>query len=439
MKRLALACVCLIPLTSIRYRGLSATLESEYLLTSESSPIVASDADWPWWRGPYLDGKSRDRAAPTKWSRTENVVWKASVPGRGHASPIVLGKRVFLSTADEQTLKQLILAFDRKTGKELWSTVAHEGGFMAKHGKNSHASATPACDGERVYSVFINRGGLHVTATDLEGKIAWQTEAGSFGSEHGYGSSPVLYKSLVIVLGDNRPRCFVAALDRATGKVVWRTDRKTTGKHGSYATPIVARVAGKPQLLVSGMESTTSYDPATGKQIGACFGPAEVTACTPAFNDQLVFSSGGYPEKELLAIRANGTGDITRSHVAWRTGKGVTYVPSPLFHAGRLYVVSDDGVTTCFEAASGKQVWQGRLSGNFSASPVLAGNLLYVTNEAGKTYVFKTGPKFEIVAQNDLGDGGFASPAICGGQIFLRTEHALYCVGKPAAQTESSE
>jgi outer membrane protein assembly factor BamB len=346
---------------------------------------------------------------------------------------------VILTTADEQAQKQLILAFDRTTGKELWKTVAHNGGFMAKHGKNSHASATPACDGERAYSVFINRNGLHVTATDLDGKIAWQTEAGTFGSEHGYGSSPVLYKSLVIVLGDNMKSSFIAALDRQTGKVVWRTDRKTTGQHGSYATPIVARVAGKPQLLVSGMESTTSYAPETGKQIWTCFGPAEVTANTPAFSDQLVFSSGGYPEKELLAIRANGTGNVTRSHVAWRTGKGVTYVPSPIYHAGLLYVVSDDGVTTCFDGKTGKENWKGRLQGNFSSSPVLAGNLLYVTNEAGKTYVFKTGPKFEVVAQNDLGDGGFASPSICGGQIFLRTERTLYCVGKPAAQTESSE
>lgn len=439
MNRLALACICLTALAWTGYREPPASVKGEVALTNETPPIVVSDADWPWWRGPDLDGKSRDRAAPTTWSRTENVAWKTDVPGRGHASPIVVGSQIFLTTADEQGQKQLILAFDRKTGKELWSTVAHEGGFMAKHGKNSHASATPACDGERVYSVFINRTGLHVTATDLDGKIAWQTEAGSFGSEHGYGSSPVLYKSLVIVLGDNRTSCFVAALDRQTGKVVWRTDRKTTGKHGSYATPIVARVAGKQQLLISGMESTTSYDPGTGKQVWTCFGPAEVTACTPAFSDQLVFSSGGYPEKELLAIRANGTGDITRSHVAWRTGKGVTYVPSPIYHAGLLYVVSDDGVTTCFDGKTGKENWKGRLQGNFSSSPVLAGNLLYVTNEAGKTYVFKAGPKFEIVAQNDLGNSGFATPAICGGQIFLRTEHALYCVGKPAAQSESSE
>ncbi len=397
------------------------------------SPLVPDKNDWPWWRGAGADGRSHGDNVPTRWSATENIAWRTAVPGRGHASPIVWGDRVYLASADEQAEKQLLLAFDRNTGDQIWNREVHQGEFMAKHGKNSHASATPACDGERIYSVFVNHSALNVTATDLDGKQVWQTNAGTFGSEHGYGSSPVLHKSLVIVLGDNLQRCFVAALDRSTGRVVWRTDRKTTGRHGSYATPIVAEVAGKPQLLVSGMHSTSSYNPETGKLIWTCSGPAEVTACTLAFNDRLVFSSGGYPEKELLAIRANGRGDISKSHVVWRTGKGVTYVPSPICHKGKLYVVGDNGVTTCFEAETGKQVWQGRLEGNFSASPVCAGDLIFVTNEAGKTYVFRAGSKFEIVAQNDLGGGGFASPAICGGQIFLRSEQQLFCIGKPDA------
>lgn len=394
----------------------------------DSAP-AADKTDWPCWRGPNLDGKSADKAVPLKWSKTENVVWRADVPGRGHSSPIVVGERVFLTTADPQRQQQAVLAFDRATGKSLWSTVAHQGGFMPMHGKNSQASATSACDGERVFSVFINGGLLRVTATDLDGMILWQQDAGKFGSEHGYGSSPVIHGSNVIVLGDNMTGSFIAALNRETGKVAWRTDRKTTGKHGSYATPIVATFGGKPQLLVSGMESTSSYHPDTGKLIWSVAGPAEVTACTPAFSDKLVFSSGGYPEKALLAIRPNGSGDVTRSHVAWRAAKGVTYVPSPLFHAGKLYVVSDDSIASCFDAATGKQLWQERLDGGFSSSPVLAGDHLFVTNEAGKTFVLKTGSKFEVTAQNDLGDGGFATPAVCGGQIFLRTGTSLYCIG----------
>jgi outer membrane protein assembly factor BamB len=406
-------------------------------LTGTAAGLLAADGakpspnDWPWWRGPSGDGVSTDTRVVTEWSKTKNVVWKTAVPGRGHSSPVLWGARVFLTTADEGSQTQSVLALDRNTGKTLWTTVAHKGGLMNKHGKNSHASATSACDGERVYSVFINSDALHVTATSLDGKILWQSSPGPFRSEHGYGSSPVLYKSLVIVNGDNLSGCFIAALDRKTGKQVWKTPRKTTGRHGSYATPIVAKVAGRTQLLLHGMETMSSYDPDTGKLLWSCAGPTEVTACTVAFNDKLVFASGGYPDKEILAIRPDGSGDVTKTHVAWRSRKGVTYVPSPLYHDGHLYVVNDGGVTSCFAADTGDQVWQERLEGSFSASPVLAGGNFYVTNEAGRTFVFKAGPKFQLIAQNDLADGGFATPAIVGGQIFLRTEHNLLCIGQP--------
>jgi outer membrane protein assembly factor BamB len=394
-----------------------------------SSPQAAA-ADWPWWRGPAHNGKSRDLQVVTTWGPRDNVVWKTKVPGRGHSSPIICGEHVFLTTADEQVQKQLLLSFDRKTGKSLWSTMVHEGGFLRKYPKNSHASATPACDGVRVYSAFINRDGLYITAASLRGKILWQKKAGDFRSEHGYGSSPVFYKSLVIVNGDNLKGSFIAALDRQTGKVAWRTERKTTGRHGSYATPVVATLSGKPQLIQTGMGEVTSYDPATGKLIWSCEGPAEVTACTAACSDRLVFATGGYPEKELLAIRADGKGDVTNTHIAWRTGKGVTYVPSPLYHDGCLFVVNDGGVATCFQGKTGRQIWAGRLGGGFSSSPVLVGGLLYASNETGRTFVLKTGRKFEVVARNDLDGRILATPAVCGGRIFLRTESSLYCLGR---------
>ncbi len=399
------------------------------------APIAAPKSaagDWPWWRGPALDGTSADRGVVTKWSATDNVVWRVKVPGRGHSSPIVCGDRVFLTAAADAPPRQLVLALDRKSGKQAWSSPAHEAPFARKNPKNSHASATPACDGERIYSVFLNRDGLFVTAMSLDGKTAWQVKAGAFSSEHGYGSSPVLYKSLVIVNGDSLKGCFVAALDRRTGKQVWRTERKTTGRHGSYATPVVAKLAGKPQLILMGMGEVSSYDPDSGKRLWWCAGPAEVTACTPALSDTVVFATGGYPEKEVLAIRADGSGDVTKSHVAWRSRKVVAYVPSPIYHDGHLYVVSDGGVAGCFEAKTGKQLWQDRLQGAFTASPVLAGGLLYATSEAGKTFLFKAGPKFEVVATNDLGERALATPAICGGQVFLRTDKHLYCLGRPA-------
>jgi len=394
----------------------------------------AAPGDWPWWRGPMMDGTNPEPLSVTQWSASENVLWKTPLPGRGHSSPIICGSHVFLTTAEEETQKQLLLAFDRRTGKLLWTTVIHEGGFSRKHQKNSHASATPAYDGDKVYSVFLNSDALHVTATNLDGKILWQTRAGAFQPEHGYGSSPVLYGSLVIINGDSLKGCFLAALDRATGKVVWRTERKTTGVNGSYGTPVVSRVVGKPQLLLSGMGEVSGYDPETGKRLWWCTGPADITGSTVAFSDDLAFASGGYPRQEVLAVRADGTGDVTPNHVVWSTRKGVAYVPSPLYHDGYLYVQADSGMATCWEAATGKQIWQERLEGGFTASPVLAGELMYVTNEAGRTYVLQAGPKFKQVAVNNLKEGIMATLVPCGGQLFLRSDHHLYCIGKPEAK-----
>lgn len=392
-------------------------------------PEVAP-ADWPWWRGPTLDGKSRDRSAPTRWSTNENVAWKAPVPGRGHSSPVLWGDRVFLTTADESAQTQRVLAFDRRTGKALWDAVAHTGGFEKRHEKNSHASATLTCDGHRVYAAFVNSEVLHVTALDLDGKLVWQKAAGPFASQHGYGSSPVFHKKTVIVLADSLKGSFLASLDRATGEVVWKVDRPVTGRNGNYASPVVADLAGKPQLIVQGTRVTTGYDPDTGNVQWTCDGPAEVTGCTPAWDEKHVFATGGFPEKEIIAIRADGAGDVTKTHVAWRSKKGVAYVPSPLHHAGRLYVVSDTGVITSFDAATGREVWSERLGGAFTSSPVLVGELLYVTSEQGKTHVLRTGDKFEQVAVNDLGEGVLATPAVAGGRIYLRTAGTLYCLGR---------
>jgi len=340
---------------------------------------------------------------------------------------------VFLTTADEEARTQSLLAFDRATGALLWQTVAHTGPLPRKNPKNGHASATPACDADRVYVAFVTTDGLRVTAVDHVGKVAWQAEAGPYTSEHGYGASPVLYRRLVIVLSDSLKDNYVAALDRDTGKVVWRTARRATGRHGSYGTPVVATLGGRPRLIVSGTGATTAYDPDTGAEVWTCRGPAEVTGCTPAFSDSLVFASGGFPEKELLAIRPGGRGDVSSSHVAWRAARGVTYVPSPLYHVGLLYVVDDTGIATCFDAATGKPVWRERLEGAFTSSPVLAGGRVYVTSEAGRTFVLKAGRDYEQISANDLGEPTLATPAVAGGQLFLRTAKALYCIGGPRA------
>ena len=399
------------------------------LFLSNEAP-AADAANWPAWRGPHGNGHGDGQAVPLRWDKSQNVLWKAEVPGRGHSSPVVFGDRIFLTTADEGAKTQSILAYDRRRGDQIWQTIAHRDGFMRNHQKNSHASATPACDGERVYSVFINGTGLHVTATDLDGNIVWQREAGKFVSEHGYGSSPVLYESVVIVNGESLEKSFITALDRETGETVWRTPTKTTGNHGGFGTPIVRRLAGKDQLLLMGIENTSSYNPRDGKPIWTCKGPAEVNAGTVVTHGDLVIASGGYPEKEILGIRADGTGDVTESHVVWRKSNGMTYVPTALVNDGHLFIVNDQGVASCLDVASGRRIWQERLRGNFSASPTLAAGYLFVPNEAGMTYVLRASSAFDVVAENDLGDGGFATPSICDSQIFLRTNHALYCIAE---------
>ena len=219
-------------------------------------------------------------------------------------------------------------------------------------------------------------------------------------------------------------------MDSATGDIKWKTNRPTTGRHGSYGTPLVAAIAGRAQLIVAGMSSTTSYNPDTGNQLWTCNGPAEVTGCTPAADDAHVFSSGGFPEKEILAIRADGTGDVTNSHVVWRARRGAAYVPSPVYYEGHLYVIDDDGAASCLSAADGKVMWQERLTGNFSSSPVIAGGYLFVTNEDAQTYVLSAGPEFKVVANSVLPSGAMATPAVSGGCLYLRTNEALYCIGQ---------
>lgn len=398
--------------------------------SDDLAPAAPAADDWPWWRGPTLDGKSAGGHPPVTWSENENVVWRTEVPGRGHASPIVWQERLFLATADEDAQSQSLVSFDRATGKLLWNKVIHQGGLMHRHHKNSSASATPAADGRHVYTAFINRAGLWVTATDFEGEAVWQTQAGPFASQHGYGASPVLYKSLVIVAGDNAGPGYLAALERRTGRIVWRVGRTD---QPSYSTPIVGQVAGRPQLLLSGASTVSSYDPDTGRRLWYCRGPTQVTASTMAFGGDLVYASGGYPDMELLAIRADGSDDVSDTHIVWRTGEGVTYVPSPLMDDGRLYVVNDQGIASCFDARTGELVWKQRLGGNFSASPVLAGGNVYASDEEGTTVVFKAGAKYEFVAKNPLGGGHFATPAISGDRIYLRAGRFLYCIGQPAA------
>jgi len=391
--------------------------------------VKSQPGDWPWWRGPNLDGTSRDANPPLTWSETENIVWKTPVPGRGHSTPSIRGDRIFLQTADEEKKIQYVNCYRRDNGKELWSTAVHEGAFMPVNGKNTQASSTPACDSERVYATFPNGVAIHATALDHDGNIVWQKAAGEFKCAHGGASSPAIYKSLLFVAGDNDGESFLTAFDRATGDIAWRVKRPTVG---SYVSPLVGTVAGRDQLLLASANEVISYDPLTGEKLWFSEGPANVMASTLVFSGDLVVATGGFPERKVLCIRADGTGDVGASKIVWRKERGIAYVPSPVIHDGKVYVLDDNGIVSCWTLEKGDDLWVKRLEGNFSASPIYAGGRFYVPNESGVTFVFRAEPEFEILARNDLGDGGYASPVICGDRIYLRTNRYLYCIGSPA-------
>ncbi len=389
-------------------------------------------SDWLNWRGPNFNGvAAAGESPPTRWSTTENIVWKAAVPGRGHASPVVIGDLVVLATAEEQRQEQAVLAFDRRTGRQAWKTVVSTGRFPDKiHRKNTHASATVASDGQRLFAAFYRNDSIELSALSLDGARVWQQRVGRFlprRYEYGYAPSPTIYKSLVIVAADYEEGGHLTAFDRVTGERKWQTPRP---RKLSFSSPIVARVAGRDQLLISGCDLVASYDPSTGKQLWATPGTTMATCGTMVWDDDLVFASGGYPKSETICVRADGSG-----RVVWKNNQKC-YEQSMLAHDGYLYAVSDGGIAYCWRARDGQTMWQSRLPGGaVSASPVLAGGNIYAGNERGTVFVFRATPeRFQLVAQNQLGRELFATPAVCGDQIFLRVaeqgrQEMLYCLG----------
>ncbi len=390
---------------------------------------VASAEDWPAWRGPRGDGTSQESNIPVEWSATKNVIWKVPVPGTGHASPIVWQDRIFVVSCLEEASQRVLLCFDRRSGQMLWQQVVLESPLEDKHQLNSFASSTPATDGELVYVTFLDRSQMVVAAYDFEGRQKWSVRPGPFSSKHGYCSCPVLFEDKVIVNGDHDGDAYLVALDRASGKTIWKTDREN--KTRSYCTPIIRQIDGRTQMVLSGSKCVASYDPHDGSRHWIIDGPTEQFVASVVYNGKLLFLTAGFPEYHLLAIRPDGSGNVTDTHIAWRTTDGAGYVPSPIAEGEYFLVVTDGGVGSCFEAATGKRMWKSRLGGHYSSSLVSAGGLVYFGSDSGKTTVVRPGPKYDVVAENELGEFCYASPAISQGQIFLRGEKNLYCIGTP--------
>ncbi len=414
------------------------TVESSGVKITDTEIATQPDSDWATWRGPAGNGIAPDQPLITTWSNDQHVTWKTNIPGRGHGSPIVCGDQIFLATADNSAQTQSVVAFSRDNGKLQWQTTVSQGGFPGSsqmHGKSSHANGTLACDGNRLYGAFLAHDEVTAFALDLQGDEIWKQTVSSFNSKFGYAPSPALYKSTVIFAADNRGGGCLAALDRASGKIAWRKSRPAVS---TYSSPVVANVAGRDQLLISGCNALSSYDPHTGKEIWSCAGTAEATCGTVVWNERHVFASGGYPESETLCVLADGS-----SKKAW-SGSFKAYEPSMVIAGDFLYVVTDKGIAHCVEAATGKMQWKQRLNGSFSGSPVVCNGLIYVTNDRGTTYVIEASPKAcKVVAENQLGNDTYASPAISDGQLFLRVgtpgqgarQEMLYCLGAPPAAT----
>ncbi|MSR42989.1 MAG: serine/threonine protein kinase [Pedosphaera sp.] len=409
------------------------------LLLSLNLATVIRAEDWPGWRGARGDGSSSEKNVPIKWNATENITWKAELPGLGHASPIVSGDRVFTVSAIPETEARALICLDRKIGKILWQQTVVTSPLEKKHKLNSQASSTPATDGKLIYVTFLDVQDMVVAAYDFSGKQQWLVRPGQFKSVHGFCSSPVLHNDKVIVNGDHDGDSYIVALDKLTGKTLWKTPR--ANKTRSYCIPIILQLSGRTQMILSGDKSIASYNPDTGKPHWYIKGPTEQFVASLVYNPKadLLFMTGGFPQHHLLGLRHNGKGDLGNimhvpkaelPQVAWHHTKAsmVSYVPSPISEGDYFLIVSDNGMANCLAAATGELAWQEKI-GSHHASLVSANGLVYFVADNGVTTVVKPGPKFEVVAKNELGEGCFASPAISNGQIFIRGDRYLYCIG----------
>ncbi len=396
-----------------------------------SDGISVAATDWPWWRGPSRNGvAAAGEQPPLKWSETENVLWKVAVPGKGHGSPIVVGSHVYLATADHKNDTQSLLCFDRLCGKLLWQREVHRGGLnKGGNAKSTLASSTAACDGQRVYINFLNNGAIYTTALSLDGQKIWQTKVADYVLHQGFASSPAVYGPLVIVSADNKGTGVLAGLERATGKIVWQQSRP---KLPNYASPIILKIAGREQLILTGCVLVTSLEPLTGKKIWETKGSTEECVTSTVTDGRLLITSGGYPKSHVAALRGDSGTTV------WENNTKV-YVPSMIEHQGYLYAVQDSGVAMCWKFDTGKEIWKQRLEGKFSASLLLVGENLFGFSESGRTFIYKASPKaFELIAENQLGDEVMATPAICGNCIYLRVavrrngerQEMLYCISK---------
>jgi outer membrane protein assembly factor BamB len=387
--------------------------------------------DWPEFRGPAAQGHSTERGLPLEWSESRNVMWKTRVPGLGWSSPVVAGGRVWITSAIKERGGSLrALAFDLETGRELVNTeVFRTRSADPLNAKNSLASPTPIVEGDRVYVHF---GADGTAALTTSGETVWKMRL-AYESQHGSGGSPVLYGDLLIFSADGSDRAFVIALEKQTGKTRWKTSRRQPSDQ-AYSTPLVIRVGDRDEVVSVGAFRAAAYEPESGKEIWRVgYGDGFSNVPRPVYGHGLVYIATGFQQPTLIAVRPDGTGDVTRTHVAWTLRRGAPLTPSPLLVGDELYIVNDGGIVSCLDATTGETRWQHRLDGNFSASPVFADGRIYFLNEEGVATVILPGKEFRALATNHIDGATLASMAVSAGSIFIRSDTHLYRIREARA------
>lgn len=392
-----------------------------------TAPVGLSAQGWPQFRGPDGQGHSGERGLPIDWSESKNIAWKVPVPGRGWSSPVVADGRVWLTTATQigRDGSLRLMSFDAETGRQTVDVeVFRVKNLALLNPKNSHASPTPIVEGDRVYVHFGAQG---TAAVSTSGEVVWKAWQ-VYESQHGNGGSPVLYGDLLIFSCDGFDEAAVVALDKRTGKKRWRTLRPQPWSQ-AYSTPLVIHVADRDLVVSVGAFHAVAYDPQTGKEIWRVSYPDGFSNVPrPVYGNGLVFITTGFQQPSILAIRADGKGDVTRTHVAWSLSRGAPLTPSPLLVGDELYVVNDGGIASSIDARTGAVHWQHRLGAGVSASPVFADGHVYFLDEEGRTTVITPAPIFQQVAINILDEPALASMAVASQSFFIRTSGHLYRV-----------
>lgn len=392
---------------------------------------LPTPGDWPEFRGPGAQGHTTASALPLEWSTEKNVVWKQAVPGLGWSSPVIGGGRVYLTSglaATEGGTSLRALSLDAATGRVLWDTevfTAAEAPVQPIHTKNSPASPTPILEGDRVYVHF----GHHGTAClDRDGKLLWRNNQLRYDPVHGNGGSPALVDDKLVFSADGAKGPSVIALAKATGEVVWKVPRTVTTKQNfSFCTPLLITVNGQPQIIIPGSGAVSALDPKDGRELWhARYGTGYSVVPRPVFAHGLLFIGTGYNRADLIAVRPDGEGDVTDTHIAWRTTKGAPLTPSVIVVGDELYAVNDAGIASCWDAKTGTLHWQERIDGNYSASPIAAGDRIYFQNETGTGTVLKASKEFTKLATNPLEERTLASYGVADNALFIRTAGHLY-------------